>query len=116
VANMQQNTKILLKLWKHCNNCQAKQLYRKAKKCHYRDEIRQFSKYWKDWGRMLNMNYVDCKNGKYIIFPDLKSYVEDIIEASTSKEAKDLVAPAYRNIFTPELKNYNLFANKRGYQ
>jgi hypothetical protein len=67
-------------------------------------------------GRMLNMNYVDCKDGKYIIFPDLKSYVEDIIEASTSKEAKDLVAPAYRNIFTPELKNYNLFANKRGYQ
>lgn len=67
-------------------------------------------------GRMLNMNYVDCYEGKYTIIPDLKSYIEDIIEASTPKTAKDLVAPAYRNIFTPELKNYNLFANKRGYQ
>jgi hypothetical protein len=66
-------------------------------------------------GRMLNIGYVDCFKGKYSIIPDLKSYVEDIIEASTPKEAKDLVAPAYRNIFTPELKNYNLFANKRGY-
>jgi hypothetical protein len=66
-------------------------------------------------GRMLNMNYVDCYDGKYTIIPDLKSYVEDIIEISKPKKAKDLVAPAYRNIFTPELKNYNLFANKRGY-
>jgi hypothetical protein len=66
-------------------------------------------------GRMLNIGYVDCHKGKYSIVPDVKSYVEDIIEASAPKEVKDLVAPAYRNIFTPELKNYNLFANKRGY-
>ena len=67
-------------------------------------------------GRMLNMNYVDCHDGKYTIIPDLKSYVEDIIEATAPRaEKKNLVPPAYRNIFTPELKNYNLFANKRGY-
>lgn len=71
-------------------------------------------------GRMLNIGYVDIYESKsstvvYTIIPDLKSYIEDIIEATAPIEAKDLVAPAYRNIFTPEMKNYNLFANKRGY-
>jgi hypothetical protein len=66
-------------------------------------------------GRMYNMGYVTREKDKYSIIPDLKSYVEDVIEASAPKEKKDLVVPAYRNIFTPEMKNYNLFANKRGY-
>jgi hypothetical protein len=64
---------------------------------------------------MLNIGYVTCDDKKYSIVPDVKSYVEDIIEVSTPKEVKEIVAPAYRNIFTPELRNYNLFANKRGY-
>lgn len=66
-------------------------------------------------GRMLNIGYVDYYNGKYTIIPDVKSYIEDIIEGTKPYQQKDLVAPPYRNIFTAEMKNYNLFANKRGY-
>jgi hypothetical protein len=66
-------------------------------------------------GRMLNIGYVEFIEGKYAIILDVKSYVEDLIENSLCKETKDLVAPAYKNIYTPEMKSYNLFANKRGY-
>lgn len=64
---------------------------------------------------MERNNYL-IKNGDYFsLTSEIKAYVADVLEFLNIGDKKDLVAPAYRNPFTPEMKNYNLFANKRGY-
>ena len=65
--------------------------------------------------RMLVQGYVNFWKGKYYIIEDVKNYVEDVMEISESIDKGEVVMPAYKNVFTPEMKNYNLFANKRGY-
>jgi hypothetical protein len=65
--------------------------------------------------RMVTIGYVTCNAEKYTIVPDVKSYVEDMLEITKPYKKKELVASPYRNVFTNEMKNYNLFANKRGY-
>lgn len=64
---------------------------------------------------MRRRNYVTKDGNVYFLTPELKAYVQDVLEVAGLLEKKDLVAPAYRNIFTPEMRNYNLFQNKRGY-
>lgn len=64
---------------------------------------------------MEKRNYL-IKNGNYYsLTSELKAYVADVIDVMNMVPKKDLVLPAYRNPFTPEMKKYDLFANKRGY-
>lgn len=66
--------------------------------------------------RMLNQGYIVALKEKYTVVADVRSYVEDVIEFSETIDKGEVVQPPYRNAFTPELKNYNLFAHKRGYE
>lgn len=71
--------------------------------------------------RMLNdavgYEYAIKIDDKYQIVDELISYIEDVEEVMTSKKVKDIVQPFSKNIFTPEMKQYDskLFQNKRGY-
>jgi hypothetical protein len=62
--------------------------------------------------------YVIKEENCYRLTPDLESYVEDVLEMKGVIPKKDVVKPAYKNFFTPEMKLYEtkLFANKRGYE
>ena len=66
----------------------------------------------------IGYQFVTFIDGKYEIVDEVAAYIEDVNEILTVKKStKEIVQPAYRNIFTPEMKNYDskLFANKRGY-
>ena len=71
--------------------------------------------------RMLNdavkYEYVIKNDNKFEIVDEIASYLEDVEEVMSSKIIKDIVQPFSKNIFTPEMKQYDskLFQNKRGY-
>ena len=71
--------------------------------------------------RMLNdavgYEYLVKNDNKYEIVDEISAYIEDVEEVTTSKKVKDIVQPFSKNIFTPEMKQYDskLFQNKRGY-
>lgn len=64
---------------------------------------------------MVNRNYLIEYNENYALSSEMKAYVEDVYEISGMIKKENVVSSPYINIFTPEMKNYNLFANKRGY-
>jgi hypothetical protein len=71
--------------------------------------------------RMLNdavkYEYLVKVDNKFEIVDEIAAYLEDVEEITKSKVAKDLVPAFSKNIFTPEMKQYDtkLFQNKRGY-
>lgn len=66
---------------------------------------------------MIKYNYILEIKGIYKLTDTLVAHLEDLEEFEASKKSVNVVESAYRNIFTPELKNYEqrLFANKRNY-
>ena len=71
--------------------------------------------------RMLNdavkYEYATKNGDKFEIVDEVAAYLEDVEEITKSKVIKDIVQPFSKNIFTPEMKQYDtkLFQNKRGY-
>lgn len=72
----------------------------------------------KFFNNALNNGYVYMVGDKYKVLPDVAEHIDSVLKMEGSYKQKDLVKPAYRNIFTPEMKVYEskLFKNKRGYE
>jgi hypothetical protein len=66
----------------------------------------------------LDSGYVYMVGNKYKVLPDVAAHIDSVLKMEGNYKPKNLVQPAYRNIFTPELKGYEtkLFRNKRGYE
>jgi signal transduction histidine kinase len=64
---------------------------------------------------LLKKNLVRMRHDKYYLFEETIALLNDVMEIQSKYERKNIVSAPYHNVFTPELRNYNLFANKRGY-
>ena len=66
----------------------------------------------------LDSGYVYMIGNKYKVLPDVAAHIDSVLKMEGNYKAKDVVQPAYRNVFTPEMKGYEtkLFKNKRGYE
>lgn len=64
---------------------------------------------------LLKKNLVQLRHDKYYLLDETIALLDDVVEMEEKYRQKNIVSPPYHNAFTPELKNYNLFANKRGY-
>lgn len=64
---------------------------------------------------LLKKNLVRMRHDKYYLLDETIAALDDVMEMEEKYQQKNIVSPPYHNAFTPELKNYNLFANKRGY-
>lgn len=66
---------------------------------------------------LLDQGYAVKYNEKYKLTEDAFNYVVAVLKMEGTFKSKEVVQPAYKNVFTPEMKNYDskLFANKRGY-
>lgn len=64
---------------------------------------------------LLKKNLVRVRHDKYYLLDETIALLEDSMEMEEKYRQTNIVSPPYHNVFTPELKNYNLFANKRGY-
>ena len=86
------------------------------------EELGNFNRGKKGINRLLvdciSYNYIVKSGETYEVIDEVAAYVEDVNETMGAVRKKDVVMPAYRNAFTPEMKNYHqqLFVNKRGYQ
>jgi hypothetical protein len=72
----------------------------------------------KFFNNALNNGYVYMVGDKYKVLPDVAAHIDCVLKMEGNYKAKDVVQPAYRNVFTPEMKVYEskLFRNKRGYE
>lgn len=64
---------------------------------------------------LLKKNLVRMRHDKYYLLDETIALLDDAFEMEEKYRPKNIVSPPYHNVFTLELKNYNLFANKRGY-
>jgi len=64
---------------------------------------------------LLKKNLVEFRHDKYYLFAETIALLDDASEMEEKYQQKNIVSSPYHNIFTAELKNYNLFSNKRGY-
>jgi hypothetical protein len=55
---------------------------------------------------------------KYKVTLDVAAHINAVLKMDSNYKPKEVVQPAYRNVFTPEMKGYEakLFRNKRGYE
>jgi hypothetical protein len=76
------------------------------------------SEMYKFFNSALDAGYVYMVGDKYKVMPDVAAHIDSVLKMEGNYKPKNLVQPAYRNIFTPELKGYEakLFRNKRGYE
>lgn len=64
---------------------------------------------------LLKKNLVRLRHDKYYLLDETIALLDDHHEIDQKYRQGDVVSSPYHNVFTPELKNYNLFLNKRGY-
>jgi len=66
----------------------------------------------------LDNGYVYMAGDRYKVTPDVAAHINATLKMDSNYKPKEVVQPAYRNIFTPEMKGYEakLFRNKRGYE
>ena len=64
---------------------------------------------------LLNKKLVELRHHKYYLRDEIIAILDDVLETQSKYRPSNIVGSPYHNAFTPELKNYNLFANKRGY-
>jgi len=64
---------------------------------------------------LLKKNLVRLRHDKYYLLDETIALLDDDFEMKEKYRQTNVVASPYHNAFTPEMKNYNLFANKRGY-
>ncbi len=64
---------------------------------------------------LLKKNLVELRHDKYYLLDETIALLDDASEMEDKYQQTNIVSSPYHNIFTPELKNYNLFSNKRGY-
>jgi hypothetical protein len=64
---------------------------------------------------LLKKNLVRLRHDKYYLLDETIALLDDAFEMQEKYGKGDVVSSPYHNAFTPEMKNYNLFANKRGY-
>jgi hypothetical protein len=64
---------------------------------------------------LLKKNLVRLRHDKYYLLDETIALMDDELEIQEKYRQQNIVSAPYHNAFTPELKNYNLFANKRGY-
>jgi hypothetical protein len=64
---------------------------------------------------LLKKNLVRLRDDKYYLLDETIALLDDDFEMQKKYRQTNVVASPYHNAFTPEMKNYNLFANKRGY-
>lgn len=64
---------------------------------------------------LLKKNLVRLRHDKYYLLEETIALLDDVMEIQSKYQQKNIVSAPYHNVFTPELRNYNLFANKRGY-
>jgi len=64
---------------------------------------------------LLKKKLVGLRHDKYYLRDETIAVLDDVMEMQDKFVMKNIVSAPYHNAFTPELKNYNLFANKRGY-
>jgi hypothetical protein len=55
------------------------------------------------------------RHDKYYLLDETIALLDDAFEMEEKYSKGDVVSSPYHNAFTPEMKNYNLFVNKRGY-
>jgi hypothetical protein len=72
----------------------------------------------KFFNNALDNGYLYMVGDKYKVLPDVAAHIDSVLKMEGNYKAKDVVQPAYKNVFTPELKGYEskLFRNKRGYE
>lgn len=72
----------------------------------------------KFFSNALNNGYLYMVGDKYKVLPDVAAHIDSVLKMEGNYKPKDVVQPAYRNVFTPEMKGYEtkLFRNKRGYE
>ena len=65
----------------------------------------------------VEQDYIEFRNGRYQLTEQIESFVLDVMEMRDKHPKEQGIPAAYRNIWTPELKNYtaSLYQNKRGY-
>jgi len=66
----------------------------------------------------LDHGYLYMVGEKYKVTSDVAGHIDSVLKMEGNYKPKDVVQPAYRNVFTPEMKGYEakLFRNKRGYE
>ena len=72
----------------------------------------------KFFSNALNNGYLYMVGDKYKVLPDVAAHIDSVQKMEGNYKAKNVVQPAYKNVFTPEMKGYEtkLFRNKRGYE
>lgn len=73
---------------------------------------------YKFFNRALDAGYLYMMGDKYKVTSDTAAHINATLKMDSNYKQKEVVQPAYRNIFTPEMKGYEakLFRNKRGYE
>ena len=66
----------------------------------------------------LDAGYLYMMGDKYKVTLDVAAHINAVLKMDSNYKPKEVVQPAYRNVFTPEMKGYEakLFRNKRGYE
>lgn len=64
---------------------------------------------------LLKKNLVRLRHDKYYLLDETIAVLDDDLEMQQKYRQTNVVSSPYHNAFTPEMKNYNLLANKRGY-
>lgn len=66
----------------------------------------------------IEHGYLYTVGEKYKVTPDVAAHIDSVLKMEGNYKPKNVVQPAYRNVFTPEMKIYDtkLFRNKRGYE
>ena len=76
------------------------------------------SEMYKFFNSALDAGYLYMAGDRYKVTPDVAGHIDSVLKMEGNYKPKNVVLPAYRNIFTPEMKGYEakLFRNKRGYE
>ena len=76
------------------------------------------SEMYKFFNSALDAGYLYMAGDRYKVTTDVAGHIDSVLKMEGNYKPKDVVLPAYRNIFTPEMKGYEakLFRNKRGYE
>jgi len=72
----------------------------------------------KFFNNALDAGYLYMMGDKYKVTLDVAAHINAVLKMDSNYKPKEVVQPAYRNVFTPEMKGYEakLFRNKRGYE
>lgn len=76
------------------------------------------SEMFKFFNNAIDAGYLYMAGDKYKVMPEVADHINATLKMDSNYKPKEVVKPAYKNIFTPEMKGYEakLFRNKRGYE